>query len=419
MDYRWKGFARLVSLHEARELILEKVQKLPYELVELKSCLGRVLAEDVRSSVDVPPFDRSAMDGYAVKASDTFGCSVVKPAELSLKGFVDVGARPPINIVEGEAAQIATGAMMPSGADAVVMVEYTKLSASKVYVYKPVTPGENVSRRGEDLREGDVVARAGRILRPEDLALMASCNITHIPVTRKPAVAIIPTGREIAPPGEAKPPETIPDANSYSLQALTKLYGGLAKLFNPIPSTVEEVKKALYESLEYDVTTFIGGSSVGEEDIVPYVISKEGLLLAHGLAIRPGKPTAIGVVKGKPVFSLPGFPVASMIAFEEVVCPVIQKLLGASIGSIRPLVKAKVSKAIPSEVGRRVYVRVKLEEVEGVLYATPIRTAGSGIISSMAKADGFTIIPEGKEGVNEGEEVPVYLLDARYLWTHP
>ncbi|MEM1537236.1 MAG: molybdopterin molybdotransferase MoeA [Candidatus Nezhaarchaeales archaeon] len=407
MGFRGKGFSKLFLLEEVKRLLLSKVSPLPVERVQLINCLGRVLGEDFKAPIDLPSFDRSAVDGYAVKAEDTFTSSPFNPRRLHVIGRSVIGEPCTLMISSGEAVKINTGAPLPKGANAVIMLEYAKEVNGYVEVYGPVTPGKNVSRRGEDVKMGDVILKRGRRLRPQDIAIAAACGVIELPVVRKPKVLIVPTGRELKRPGTFLREGEVYESNSYALYAFTLIHGGEPYIHEAVEGTAQDVRNVLKQVDGYDLLVFTGGASVGEEDVIPETLSEEGTLLAHGLAIKPGMPTAVAIVKGKPVFSLPGFPVACMIAFEELVAPTIRKMLGVEEEAVK--VKAVASRYIPGEVGRRVYVRVKLEERNGRFYAHPVRTSGSGIISSMVKADGYIVIPENVEGVGEGEEVDVYL----------
>ncbi|MCX8204953.1 MAG: molybdopterin molybdotransferase MoeA, partial [Candidatus Nezhaarchaeota archaeon] len=303
-----------------------------------------------------------------------------------------------------------TGSMMPEGSNAVVMVEYTKELGEWVEVRRPVAPGENVSERGEDVKMGEVVLRAKRLLYPQDVALAASLGLSKLPVHRRPKLLIVPTGSELLQPGEPYRPGGVYNSNAYLLLGLARLYGGRAYVHPPIDEGESSVERALGNLEGYDSIVFTGGTSAGEEDVVPEVLSKRGELVAHGLALKPGMPTAVALIEGKPVFSLPGFPVACMLAFEKVVGPIVAWMAGMEEAPRRPEVRAKLTRRVGGAPGRRAFLRVKLLKAGGELLAEPLRMGGSGVLSSVVKADGYVEVAEDVDLLEEGEEVTVSLL---------
>lgn len=404
-----RGFTERIRLGDALRIVLSNVRQLGNELVPFDQSLGRVLAEDVVSEVDVPPFDRAAVDGYAVRAADTFGASQTNPKKLRVAGEVKMGSAPRLRVGRGQAVKIMTGAQMPGGADAVLMVEHAKVEGRNIHVLAPLTPGKNISARGEDVRAGEVLLRRGQQLRPQDVGMLSSIGHLNVRVFRRPRVAIMATGSEIRPPGKRLKPAQITDINSYSLAAGVASCGGVADRLGIFPDEPEALRRALLEGLKDDMVLISGGSAVGEHDTAPEVTAKLGKILFHGVALRPGGPTAFGVVHEKPVFCLAGFPVASLVAFDMLVKPALWVMQGlpADWGCVR--VRARLTRKITSTLGRADVVRVRLLSEADKLLAEPIRVTGSSILSSMTRADGFVLVPEDTEGFEAGREVEVEL----------
>ncbi len=375
--------------------------------------LGRYLAEDVTCPEDLPPFPRATMDGYAVQARDVFGARESEPVLLRLKGEIPMGVAPEFVLEPGEVARIATGGMLPEGADAVVMVEYTEEIGELVEIRRPVSPGENVLLRGEDAKASEILLPQGTKLTPGKIGLLASAGITQVSVRRAPQVAIISTGDELVPPQERPAPGQIRDVNSYSLGAAVKETGGIPLLMGIIPDKVEDLFQAIKKALnQADVVLISGGSSVGVRDYTLRCLSDlpEAELLCHGVAVRPGKPTILARVGNKAVFGLPGQMASALLIFYILVRPLLLHLQGASEKDLKlPSVRARASRNIPSAQGREDYIRVKLyRDQDQTLWAEPIFRR-SGLISSMAQADGLLRIPEKSEGIYKGEEAEVLL----------
>jgi len=403
------GFVRYVRLEDALKIILSNVRQAGTELVNFDQALERVLAEDVVSNVDVPPFDRSAVDGYAVRAADTFRASDDKPVRLRVVGSIAIGSPTKLRVRKDEAAKIMTGAPMPTGADAAVMLENTRIAGRKLDICTSLTPGKNVSARGEDVRAGNIVLKRGQKLRPQDVGMLASVGKVRVWVARKPRVAILATGNELRRPGKRLGRAETTDINSYSLAAAVESCGGKPQLLGVVKDDEALLKKALLKASKHDMTLLSGGSSVGKRDLVPDAISEIGEVLFHGVAIRPGGPTAFGVVRGKPVFALAGFPVASLVAFDMLARPTLRAMQGLPASRGYPRVQARLMRKISSTLGRADVVRVRVRHVAGRPLAEPIRVTGSSILSSMTKADGFVIVPENSEGFKEGSTVEVEL----------
>ncbi|MFN4132951.1 MAG: gephyrin-like molybdotransferase Glp [Candidatus Hadarchaeales archaeon] len=406
MTVRGHGFSEYLPWKLALKIVLSSVHPLPPERVSLTDAVGRVLAEDVVAGRDVPPFDRSAVDGFAVIASDTFGASPAKPARLKMAGKVLVGSRPKLKVSRGNAVKIATGAPLPPGADAVVPLEQTKVAGKKVEIYAPITPGKNVSARGEDVKAGKKILEKGRIIRPHDVGLLAATGCSRLLAVKKPRVAIISTGKEIVDPTAELGPGELPDVNSFSLFAAVKEAGGIPKIVGRARDDLEELKFLIRRALGNDMVLVSGGTSVGERDFVPTAIAEVGEMLFHGVSLRPGGPAGFGLVDGKPVFSLPGFPVATLISFRLLARPAMNVMQGLPPEHGRGIIRTRIARDVPSSLGRADVVRVKINE-RGL--AEPVMSGGSGILSSMTKADGFIIIDERKEGLRKGEMVKVEL----------
>jgi molybdopterin molybdotransferase len=407
MDVRTKGFHKRVPVDKALNILLREIKPLGAERVQLADTLGRVLAQKVVAPHDSPPFSRGAMDGYALKGENTFGASQTNPIYFKLKGKVLTGKTSDFRIHEFEAARIMTGAPVPEGADAVAMFEYVKELEDEIEVLKPVTPGKNISLKGEDVKKGDVLLRKGRKIKPQDVAITAAMGISKLTVYRRPTVAIIATGDELREPGSKLRGAEIYDANSYSLHALVERNGGLPEIYGIVRDDYPELVGAVRKALGADLVLISGATSVGDKDFVPKVLAELGEVLVHGIAMRPGEPTGFGVVDGKLVFMLPGYPVAAIFAYETFVRPALEKMQGLDASRRYPKIRGQLKRKIASELGRRDYVRVKLDLTGEQPMVEPIRTSGSGIISSLVRADGFVVVPENTEGLEQGIMVEV------------
>jgi molybdenum cofactor synthesis domain-containing protein len=388
---------------------MSKIKTLLPEVISFHRAVGRALAEDIVADAEVPPFNRSAMDGFAVRASDTFGATPQTPVRLRIIGSLRAGELPKDRVKKGEAMEIMTGAKLPNGADAVVMVEHTKATGKTLEVFFPVTPGKNISKRGEDVRAGRPALKRGKLLQPHDIGMLASLGKTRIKVFRKPKVAIVTTGQELVKPGSKVPAGKIVDSNAYSLAAAVEKCQGLPRIVGRIKDDRESIQKVIRGSIRDDLILISGGSSVGKFDLVPEVIAELGKIVFHGVSIRPGGPTAFGIVKGKPIYALAGFPVATLVAFHLLVRPALLAMQGLPPDYGQRFVKAELTENTSSSLGRLDVVRVKLEKKEKRILASPIRISGSGILSSMTRADGFFTISENLEGVRKGEVVKIEL----------
>lgn len=404
---RLKGFKKLTSINKARSTLLKqlKLEKLQSIQIHTSIALGRVTAENVVAENDLPPFDRSAVDGYAVKAKNTFEASQFSPRLLKLTKNNKIG--------ENEAREIWTGNPLPKGADAIVMLEYTKKRQNKIEVWTPVTPNKNVSKKGEDVKKGETAIKSGTRLKPHHVGLLAALGKTHIRVVKKPKVALLSTGNELTELGRKPELSQIVDANRLILSCMCQELDAEPLDLGITKDNLNEIDAKIREGIEKaDILITTGGTSVGHADIVPTAVDQIETpgVIVHGIAMRPGMPTALAVLCGKPVIMLPGNPVAAMIGFEVFARPLILKLLGIKYEP-RPMLEAELTQKVPSTLGRQVFLRVYVFEREGKFFAEPIRIKGSGILSTMTKANGYVIIPENREGLDDGESVTVHLFD--------
>jgi len=393
-------FKERTSVDEALRLFLENISPLwKTEEISLETCTGRVLAEAVVSVRDVPHYRRAAMDGYAVRASDTLGASSANPVLLQLSDRVE----------EGSATWVHTGTAMPTGADAVVVVEDTVTAGNIVEVRAQVYPNRNVAQIGEDIKKGDLIFEEGRLLRPCDAAVLASMGLDRVKVFRKPVVAVIPTGDELVSrekAGEVPPPGMVLETNGLMTVLYVEKWGGTPRYIGIVPDNPESIKKAVEANLDVDMILLSGGTSVGKRDHAPEVVALLGELFVHGIAVSPGKPTALGIVNKIPVVCLPGYPVAGLVALYFFVRPGIRRL--ATIPSAPEFVlKRRLAAKISSKIGYINFIRVVFEGDR----VRPLTGAKAGALSSVAKADGFVLVPENVEGYEEGEEVDVFLIE--------
>jgi len=410
---RDRGFKEATRIEEARRILYEALQtvSLPSETIPVQGSLNRILAEDVGADASVPAFEKSAMDGYAVVAEDTFGSSQTNPSLLKLVGESKIGELPMKTLRKGEAIAIATGAPVPQGANAVVIVENTKrLDTGDVEMYAAVAPGENISHIGEDVKQGTVVLERGRKLKPPDLGLLVSLGRETVSVVRRPKVAILSTGNEVSESGPVTSGRIV-DVNRPVLMAMVEECGGVPLDLGIAKDDAEEISKKLKRGLtSADLILVTAGTSVGKGDLVPDVINTLGKpgMLVHGIAMRPSLPTGLAVVNGKPIVSLPGLPVSAMIAFSTFVQPLILRMLGTEQDP-QPKIRARATKRIVGVPGFRTFIRVLVTEKEGKLFVEPLRAPGSGILTTLTRANGMVVVPENVEGYDEGAEVEVQL----------
>lgn len=392
--------------------LLELFPPLGREFLPLEKALNRVLAEGISSPEDLPHFDRATMDGYAVRARDTFGASESIPALLTVTGEITMGreARDPIQ--PGQCRRIATGGMLPPGADAVVMVEQTQgLDGQTIEVFKSVSPLDHVIQIGDDLRRGRPVLPPGRRLRPQDLGLLAGLGVLQVPVYRSPHVAVISTGDEIVPIDQQPPPGRVRDINAFTLPALVREAGGIPEFLGLCGDDFEDLREKCRQGLEhFDVVLISGGSSVGSRDFTLEVIGSfpGAEILAHGISISPGKPTILARVGPKVLWGLPGHTASAMVVFSIFVKPCLNHLEGERPAPIRPGLKARLTRNLASAQGRDDYIRVALHPGPEGWEAEPI-LGKSGLISTLVRSDGLIRIDRFTEGLEKGEWVEVIL----------
>lgn len=404
---------KFFEVHETREVIelIEQTYEplTRIEDVSLYEAFGRILAEDIRATEDVPGFDRSTVDGYAVRAQDTFGASESLPAFLDIVGSIEMG-KAAGSISHGQAKYIPTGGMMPQGADAVVMIEHVEEIGSLLNVFKPVAPNENVIKQGEDLHSGHLIFRRGHRLEAVDLGVLAAAGVSKIPVFSKPIVGILSTGDEIVPPETVElEPGQIRDINTITVGAALQsmgaevIYGGIVR-----DDYAEYLRRARELFEKVDMLVMSGGSSVGTRDYTVKVMETLGEpgILVHGISIKPGKPTILAKAGRKPVIGLPGHPVSAMVIFDLFVRRIVNRLYDRTPHPFDPRIRARLSRNLPSAVGRSDYIRVRLEKRDGDMWAVPI-FGKSGLISTLAESHGIVEIPAAKEGLLQGEWVAV------------
>ncbi|MDI3317721.1 MAG: molybdopterin molybdotransferase MoeA [Bacillota bacterium] len=384
------------------------------ENVPVEEAAGRVLARDLFAPGDIPGFDRSTVDGYAVRAGETAGASEALPAMLTLAGAVVMGRPPERPLGPGQAVYVPTGGMLPEGADAVVMVEHVEELDDLVNVLRPVAPGENVVRRDEDLRAGELVLPAGHRLRVQDLAALAASGLVEVPVRPPLRVAILSTGEEVVPPGTSRLlPGQVRDVNGPTLAAAARADGARVQPGGIVPDDEAELARRCAQLLaESDVLLLSGGSSVGVKDMTERVVAGLGQpgILVHGVALHPGKPALLARVGEKAVAGLPGHPVSALLIYHLFVRPILARLAGERPARPRPAWRARLARNLASHPGETTYVRVRLEERDGELWAEPV-FGKSGLVGPLARADGFLAIAPEREGLRRGEMVEVFALD--------
>jgi len=399
-------FKLLISREKALKIVLDVVKPInKKEPVLLEEASSRVLAEDIIANEDVPPFDRAAMDGYAVRAEDTYGSSELNPKTLKLVDILHAGESKHTPVNRGECIRIATGCPIPPGADAVVMVEFTEEKEDDVSVYKAAYPGANIAKKGEDIKKGEAILKDGDFLTPAKIGALAALGRRKVFVYKKPRVAVIPTGTEVCELDAELREGQIYDVNSYTLTSVLSENGALVTRSPIIPDSFEELKSAVKRFIDHDLIVFSGGSSVGEKDLLAKVIEENGEVLFHGVQIKPGKPTLFGLVQEKPVFGMPGYPTSCLSNAYVFLVPAVRKM--ARLPPKKPkTVKAKMAKRTVSSSGREQFLPVKLKNGQ----AYPVFKK-SGDITSMAEADGYVILPINLDVIEEGEEVKITLFE--------
>jgi len=392
-------FRERMPVSQAKEKFLEAIAPLTRtEDISIRDCPGRVLATHTIAPRNVPHFRRSAMDGYAMRAADTLGASPLNPVMLQLSDVVE----------EGTCTRIGTGQHMPEGADAVMMIEDTISMGDMIEIRAQLHPGKNVGDIGEDIRKNEILFNKGHLLRACDVGVLASLGIREVKVYCKPVVAIIPVGDDLVPLSYTELPSAGKnlESNSLMIGLYVEQWGGVPKYHNIVPEDTAQIEQAIKENIDADMLIISGGTSVGEKDFVPGVVASRGELLVHGVGLSPGKPTALGLVNGKPVVCMPGYPAAGLVALFVFGRPALRKVANApDVPDV--IVKAQLSSKVTSREGYLSYARVILDGRT----AHPLMTAGAGILSSIAKSQGFVIITEHVEGYEKDSEVDVVLIE--------
>jgi molybdopterin molybdotransferase len=413
-DLRRAGFKDRTRIREARATILDAVS--PHQRtdrVPLGVADGAAVAEAITAPNPVPNYDRAAMDGFAVRAEDTFGASDRSPAILAAREAADPGEA--AAVAPGEAVRVHTGSELPEGADAVVKIEQAEPVGTEVEIFDAVAEGENVGDAGEDVAEGQQLFAPGHQLRPSDLGLLKSVGLDRVTVYESPTVGVIPTGEELVQ-SDPQPGEII-ETNGLTVTKLAERWGAVPTYRDVVTDDRDALRAAIQRDLTKDVIVTTGGSSVGERDLIPEVVDDLGEVLVHGVALKPGHPVALGVVEETPVLMLPGYPVACIVNAVQFLRPVL-KHVGHLPCEPLPTVEATLERKISSEPGQRTFARVSVEEADGDTedaagdtapgrQAVPTRTSGAGVLSSVALADGWVAVPEDREGFAAGETVAV------------
>jgi len=402
----------MIPLEEALEIVLRQVLTLPDEKVDLLSSPGRVLAEDIWGEFDIPAFHRAAMDGYAIMARDTISASKTKPVILKVAGELAAGGGIESKVRPGQAIRIMTGAPMPEGADAVVMMEDTDSEGEKVKIFKCIREGENVSFAGEDVKKGEKVLSRGTLIRPQEVGMLAALGRREVRVTQKPRVAIISTGDEVLEPGEKLEIGKIYDSNSFALFSQVRASGGEPQRIGIVRDDPEELLSVVQKAVSScDILLLSGGVSEGKYDLVKQVLEEAGVkILFWKVATKPGKPTLFGIKGNKLVFGLPGYPVSSMMNFENLVKPAIFKMLGHKEYKKKFKIKAILKEEVKNSSGRKNFIRVRLVEEDGKYWAIPAPSQKSGVLKSMLWANGIVVMAENVKKLRAGDEVVVEVL---------
>jgi len=397
---------KLLTSYEKALTIIQKTLK-PIERIEavtIEAAHDRLLTKDLIADTSVPPFRRAAMDGYAVKAKETFHASMSEPKRLKLVDVIHAGECTDRSLKSKECIQVATGSPLPKNADAVVMVEYTSFQGGVVNILRPVYPGSNISPKGEDIEKGTMVLMKGDLLIPAKIGVLAALGYTHIEVYAKPQVIVISTGSEIRSVGSKLESGQIYDVNSYTISAILKKNGAIPIHHCPVKDNHEELKSIIADSLDYEMIVLSGGSSVGEQDLLSHVVAEMGKILFHGVQVKPGKPTLFGVIDETPIFGMPGYPTSCLSNSYHFLKPAVRLIARLPPHEMRH-VKARLSQRIVSTSGRLQFLTVKVSD--GV--AHPVFKT-SGAITSMYNANGYLVLPINLDVIEEGQEVTVYLL---------
>ncbi|MDD5095775.1 MAG: molybdopterin molybdotransferase MoeA [Dehalococcoidia bacterium] len=412
----------MISVEEALARILSNIRVLELEKRPVLECLGQVLDEDIIAEINIPSWDNSAMDGYAVQWESIKGAGDSHPQVLKVIGEVAAGHVSKQEVTPGTAIRIMTGAPMPTGADTVVPFEDTDeekrkatgKSLDEIGVLREIEKGKNIREAGEDVGKGSIVMAKGTVLRPQEIGILASLGYAQAPVIRRPVIAILATGDELVGLGQPLPAGKIYNSNSYSIAAQVLRYGGIPKILGIGADNREDLSKKIALAMDFDMLLTSGGVSMGDYDIVKNILAENGTISFWTVRMKPGKPLAFGVLeqKGKrvPHLGLPGNPVSSMVTFEQFARPAILKMLGKK-NFAKPAITAISESRIKNTDGRRVYARATVVQRDGQYYACSTGPQGSGILTSMARANGLIVIPEDAPAVKEGDKVLVQMLD--------
>jgi molybdopterin molybdotransferase len=400
----------MISADEALTQVLDSVAALGVERVPIRDAMGRILAEEISSSRDIPDFDNSAMDGYAVRAADLSGAGERNPKRLRVTETIAAGSMPSVVLSAGEAARIMTGAPVPQGADSIVPVERTRTSDGMVEILAAPAPGEFVRPRGEDLRVGERVMEPGKRLSPSDIGMLASLNHAMVDVWRRPRVSIVATGDELVDVDQVPTGAQVVNSSAYALAAAVADAGGEAVILKVARDTKDEIRARLSEAIALDAVLSTGGVSVGDFDHVKQMLDELGMqTLFHGVAQKPGRPLKYGLIGQRPVFGLPGNPVSTLVCFYLYARPALLKMGGhTALGLPRLTVRCAVDMKVANNLTE--FVRVKLERREGVIYASPTGSQGSNILSSLSRADGLLVGPARENVLKAGSQATVLLL---------
>lgn len=403
-------FLKIKESEEAHE-ILDNLYSQYYsdlsEEISIEDAYDRVTFEDIYSEIDFPPFDKALKDGFAIKAEDSFGASEEMPKTLEVIDFLEAGSTTEKEVESGKAIEISTGAAMPKGSDAVVMVEYCEKDGDKVHLLSSATPGQEVAKKGSDTENGKLIIKKGEVLNPGKIGVLLSQGIKTIKVYKKPLVGVISSGNELVNPGEKLTYGKIYDVNGNMIKSDLISAGADAKFLGIVRDDYEEVKSTIEKGIEEtDLLICSGGTSAGLGDMVKQVIEELGEVHVHGISVQPGKPTIVGTINGKLIIGLPGNPVSAIMIFDVFVKPIISKLVGRSYEFEKKVIKGQLTKRIHSPVGRMQYQLVKIdgENIQPIF-------KDSGAIFSLSTADGYIKVPKSVELIDEGEEVEAYLFN--------
>lgn len=402
----------LANVDDVIALVSKKLMiKLEVEEISFDDSLGRVLAEDIVSDFDEPLVDKSAFEGYAIRGVDILSASQYSPVRLKVIGEVRIGEAPMMRGSKGRAVKIATGAALPDGFDTVVPIEYVKVLDDEIEISNSFPIGDNVIKRGEDFKKGQIMLKKGKIIDPFDISILSLLRKIKVKVLEKLRIAIIPTGNEIIEPSEVGDVYKTVNTNSYTLSAFCKEPWMEPNRLKIVKDDLEALSKVIKSSIKnHHALIITGGTSVGELDLVPEAVQKVGKidLMIRGIGIQPGRPTGVAVINGKPIFMLSGFPVACVIGFIAVVRPLLYKMVNA-LEPPKPVVKAILKSKVSSGLGVAKYVRVKVRRIGEKLFAEPVRVTGSSALSSLTESNGFLVIPPESEGFDSNSEVEVIL----------